>query len=383
MLAELLVWSGFFYAFLALPLQISASTGWSLSHIMGAYSTALVALAVVTPLAGRLVDAGWAPIALPVAAAVGAIALGVVATMPSLPVFYLLWAFVGLAMGLTLYEPVFAMLTRAWGDRARGGITAIAIAAGAASLVTFPTAHWLSQSFGWPWALWIFAGMILCLAAPLLRFAAGRLEREAMAQEKPAQRGGPSFQTLFQDRRFRALMLIFLLPALASGLILSQILPVFDRLGVTSGLAIAAAALIGPMQIAARLMTQAIARSAPARRVVVFACLCLSVSAVALALAGHLLLALFLFVIAFGAGNGLVGIFRPLVIREVLGGDSIGAKTGAIAMPALLAVAAAPILGARILETADVTTFLVIAGAVPLLAAISLANLPGKGDPKV
>ena len=380
MLAELVVWSGFFYAFLALPLAIVESTGWRLSAVMGGYSLALVCLALSTPLAGRVVDREMAPRVLPLAAVVGACALAGLPLADNLGLYFALWAVVGVAMGFTLYEPVFSMLTRARGDAARGGITAIAIAAGAASLVSFPSAHWLTQQFGWPVALWTFAVAILALAVPALRYAATRLEAERPAQT-PEATSSPTTRDLMGERAVRALILVFILPALASGLILSQIVPLFSALALPTGVAIAAAAAIGPMQIAARLIVQATARRRSARQIVLAACLCLSLAAACLALAGHILAAVAVFVLAFGAGNGLVGIFRPLVIRDALGPANIGAKTGAVAMPALLTVAVAPILGARILETASAGALLAIAGAAPLFAAFALGALPDADAP--
>ncbi|MEM7722689.1 MAG: MFS transporter [Pseudomonadota bacterium] len=374
MIAELLVWSGFFYAFIAMPLNIAASTGWSLSQVMGAYSVSVVCMALATPLAGRLIDKGWAPVSLPLGAVFGATALALVATAPSLPVFYVLWACVGVAMGLTLYEPVFGLILRARGEAARGAITAISIAAGSASLVTFPSVYLLTQSFGWPVALWVFSCLILLVAAPSFRFASNRLNAEGTARPNHAET--TSRRVYFQDRRFRALMLIFVLPALTSGMLLSHILPVLDAARVPAALATAAAAFIGPMQIAARLLVQAVATNRSAQEVVLGALLCLTASAIALFYAGQTIAALIVFVLCFGIGNGLVGVFRPLVVRDRLGASDIGAKTGAIAMPALLAVAAGPILGARVLETADIGAFMVIAAACPLLAFMALAALP-------
>jgi MFS family permease len=381
MIAELLVWAGFFYAFVALPLDIAATTGWSLSQIMGAFSVALICLAFSTPLAGRCIDHGLGPVCVPLAAVGGALALIGVAAAPGLPLFYLLWAGIGFAMGFTLYEPVFALIARARGDAARGGITAIAVAAGAASLLSFPTAHLVSRWFGWPVALVVFAVLILLVAAPCMRFATRRLEAEAAATRNAAAvaqhsaRQGTS-RHLYQDRRFRALVLVFVLPALCTGLVLSHVLPIMAELRVPPALAVLAAALIGPVQIAARLLAQGFAAGRPARDIVLFGFLCLVIGAAALFAAGWATAALVLFVLAFGAGNGLVGIFRPLVVRDALGTGQIGATTGAIAMPALLALAVAPILGARILETADVGALLIIAGACPLLAFMALANLP-------
>jgi hypothetical protein len=54
------------------------------------------------------------------------------------------------------------------------------------------------------------------------------------------------------------------------------------------------------------------------------------------------------FVILFGAGHGMVSIVRPLIAREIFGGDNFGAKFGAMALLYLVGGASAPYVGSLI-----------------------------------
>ena len=54
------------------------------------------------------------------------------------------------------------------------------------------------------------------------------------------------------------------------------------------------------------------------------------------------------FVILHGCAKGTLSILRPLITRDVLGEADFGAKSGALALPFLVASASAPYLGAVI-----------------------------------
>lgn len=54
------------------------------------------------------------------------------------------------------------------------------------------------------------------------------------------------------------------------------------------------------------------------------------------------------FVILFGAGYGVVSIIRPLIARDILGENKIGAKLGAMSLLYLVGSASAPFVGSLI-----------------------------------
>lgn len=375
MVAQILVWSAFFYSFPALTLAWEADYGWTLPQIMGAFSVALFAMALSTPIAGGLIDKGHGPALMFGGVVVGAVALAIVATAPGIWGFYGAWAVIGICMGTTLYEPTFAMLLRARGDAARGAITAISIVAGFASLVTFPFVHWVAEVFDWRLAPWLLASALVLVAAPLLAFSTKRLEAETSSRAKPpSDEPVGDIETSGRRPLRNALAVLFLLPALASGLVLSQILPLLTAVGYSGAIAVGAAAWIGPMQVLARLITT-VAVGTSTAGIVLAALLLLGGGVIGLLVGAPGTLAVIAFVVAFGAGNGLVGILRPVFVRDVLGQENLGANAGQVARPALLAVAAAPFLGAIMLAFAGPGALLLVASAAPLAAAALLGRL--------
>ena len=67
-------------------------------------------------------------------------------------------------------------------------------------------------------------------------------------------------------------------------------------------------------------------------------------------LAGVAPLLIFAFAVVQGAGIGLTSILRPVLIAEVLGRQGFGSISGAAAVAPILASAAAPSVGAGLLE---------------------------------
>jgi MFS family permease len=97
-------------------------------------------------------------------------------------------------------------------------------------------------------------------------------------------------------------------------------------------------------------------------------------SAVLLA-AGVAVWLIFLFAMLQGAGIGLMSILRPVLTAEVLGRRGFGAITGVLAMAPLLATAAAPLLGAMLLDHGGTLELLAASLGIALLANVLAAVL--------
>jgi MFS family permease len=116
---QLTVWMSLFYSFPALVLFWQADFGWTTAQIMGAFSLSIAVYALGAPLYGRLIDRGLAQITFPLGALGGAVLLVSLTSTEPLPRFYITWAALGSWMGLTLYGPCFALVTRARAGDAR------------------------------------------------------------------------------------------------------------------------------------------------------------------------------------------------------------------------------------------------------------------------
>ena len=376
MLSETVIWAAIFYSFPALVLQWRAEFDWSATATMGAFSLALAVQGLAAPHMGRIIDRGAAPRAMTFGV-VGALAgLAALTQVTELWQFYAIWAWLGLMMAATLYDATFSMVTRARGARARAGITAITLAAGFASTLAYPLTAAVTAAGGWRMAIWVLAALVLALVLPLHRLASSRLEAEARARD-PASVAPPPATRAMGRPGFWPLGLGFALTALGAAILLTNLLPVMDALGVPEGLAILAASTIGPAQVAGRIILTVAGARAAARAVTLGAFLFISAGALAMGAASALPALTLVFAVALGIGNGVISILRPVVIREVMGEAGYGESAGAVARLSLFAFAVAPGLGAVLADLAGYGAVLALCTLAPIAGAALVRRLPG------
>jgi MFS family permease len=347
---QTLVYSGSYYAFPALLPYLEAVTGWGKAALAAGPTLAFLIMAVLTPFSGRLVDRGWGGEMLVAGPALAALGVAGLALAPAPWVWIAAWGVIGVAQAGCLYETCFAFLTRRLGAGARAAITRVTLVAGFAGTVTFPLGHLLGQAMGGQGALWVFAALVLVGVVPVNLAAVTRLRRRARAAGLAQGAEAPgALRAALRRAEFWAIALAVGMIWLNHGILLTYVLELFADRGAGPALAATAAACIGPAQVAGRLaLLMAGARISTAAATlaalgsVVVAGLILWAAGVATPL-------IFLFATLQGAGAGLLSILRPVLTAEVLGREGFGAVSGAVAVPAILASAAAPTVGALLL----------------------------------
>ena len=193
-------------------------------------------------------------------------------------------------------------------------------------------------------ALFIFAALILCCVVPLIVLAVLRLRRRARAAGLVSRPEAPgALRAALRRAEFWAIGGAVGLIWLNHGILLTYVLTLLADRG--AALALAAAACIGPAQVAGRLALLL----AGARVSTSGATLGALGSVVAAGLVLWATGLIFVFAALQGAGAGLLSILRPVLVAEVLGRQGFGAVSGAVAVPAILASAAAPSVGAALL----------------------------------
>jgi len=377
MVGQTVIWASVFYSFPALVLHWQRDFGWTSSQVMGAFSLALFIQAIAAPALGRLIDQGRSPITFPGGALVAALALAGLTQVTSLPWFYGLWAVLGVAMGLTLYDACFALVTRARGADARGAITAITLMAGFASTLSYPLLNAVAESAGWRNAVWVAVGLVVLVNLPLARFGALRLEADAKTTAPPDEKAvaRETRKTIAKHPGFVPLAAGFGLSALGTAIIVSHLLPLLAALGVASAAAVLTASLIGPSQVAGRVAMTVLAARAPALRLILVSILGTGIAAATLLATGIVESSIYLFALLHGMSFGLVSILRPVVIRETLGSIGFGAVQGAVIRPSLLAFAAAPYIGALVADAAGYMAVLGLCIAAQLGGALLIGRL--------
>lgn len=344
---ETLGYAGLYYVFAALLLNWEQATGMSKGELTGSFTVAMLISALVSPLAGRAVDAGKGRWLLSCGMLGGAIALTLLATADTFPEFILYWSLIGVAQGACLYDPCFAFVTRTTGTSSQRHITRITLAAGFASTIAFPTCAFLADALGWRAAVITVAIILGLIGTPMLYAGATMLEccpkDTSPSTRKAANRA--SFKRALRNPAFWLIAAAFPLIGLSEGLCLTHIIPILTDSGITQATAVAAAALFGPMQVAGRLLVMPVVD-----RISVVSLTAISFAGVSLAttvLMGVNGSAAFAFTFSalFGAAYGLTSILRPVVTADALGRDAFGAISGWMALPFLASLAIAPHLG--------------------------------------
>lgn len=373
--AQTLSWASTYYVPAILADPIASSLGLSRQWIFGAYSAALLVTAMLGPAVGRYIDRHGGRGVLSLSNLV--IAAGLVAlAAASGPVTLLLaWAILGVAMALGLYDAAFATLTALYRQEARGAITGITLFAGFASTVSWPVSALLNESLGWQGTCLVWAALNLVLGLPLNRFllpAVQPVQRPAGAAVPPAIGWSPRREMLL-------LAFVFAAGWFVSGAMAAHLPGLLQRLGAAPVEAIAAAALVGPAQVAARVAEFALLRRVHPLVSARTAMMLHPLGAGLLAVVGAPVVAVF--TVLHGAGNGLLTIARGTVPLALFGPQSYGERSGLLGAPARLTQACAPLAFGFLLDEMDAYVLLVSAGLCLAAFAALLALRARPGGP--
>lgn len=342
-LGELVVWAGAYYVFPALLLRWEADLGWSRESITLALMLATFSMAIASPVTGRLIDMGHGPRVMGITTIVAGICIGLLSRVESLMWFYVIWIVNGAMLAGCLYEPCFALITRVRGANAKPSITAVTLVAGLAGTLSFPAAHYLSEQFGWQTTVIIFAMVVIFAASPLLWLGASRLERQYLDDEPEGATGetiakakaqGDAADIIHASSNFLRRPLFWLLgccfaiAAVVHGTTLHHLLPLLDERGLAAGLAVLTVSLIGPMQVTGRIVIAMLGERLSNHATVVVIFIAMAASIVCLMAATWQPPMLFVFVLLFGGSYGILSIIRPVIARELLGGNNFGQNRG-------------------------------------------------------
>jgi MFS family permease len=346
-IAETLVWACYYYSFPALLPTWEVELGFSKTELTGAFTLSLIVSAVLAPMAGRQIDHGRGRIVFAGGAVLAAGMLFLLAQVTEVWQFYAVWVGIGVGMAGSLYEPCFAIITHSMGSQARRAIILVTLAAGFAGTVSFPSAHILTGLFGWRVTVIVFALVVASSNA-----------RQAMG--------------VTRTLTFWMIAIAFSLLALDHGLILSHLLPILANRGLSQDMAVFAASMIGPMQVAGRLAMIAAERHVS---VLAICCACfisMSLAGTAIYLTTSFALLIVPFIILQGAGAGVLSIIRPTVVAELLGRKDFGVVSGMLAVGFVAGSAFAPTVASLFWRVGGYDLVLLLTIAIPLAALLAI-----------
>ncbi len=346
--AQTLAWGSTYYLPALLAKPMAAGLGLPETTIWAAFTLALLASAALGPFAGRAIDhLGGRPVLMgtSVLFAAGLAALSQAQGTVSL---MLAWLVLGVAMGSGLYEAAFAALVRLKGTEARASITGITLSAGFASTVGWPLSGWLEAELGWRGACLTWAALHLLLGLPLNasipRAAALAPSPQPVPSDHPDQTTVVAHTSPASPPRRTAWLLAYVFAAtwFISTAMAAHLPQLLVASGATLAAAVAIGALVGPAQVAGRLLEFGLLRR--------FHPL---LSARIAAMLHPLGVACWLFIgpaagavfaLMHGAGNGILTIAKGTLPLVFFGPKGYGQRQGIIMAPSRVAQAFAPLL---------------------------------------
>jgi MFS family permease len=379
--AQTLAWASSYYLPAVLAEPVAAGIGVSRVFFFGAFSAALLLMGMVGPAIGRHIDTHGGRGVLVASNLVLAAGLVALASAQGPASLALAWVVLGAGMALGLYETAFATLAHLYGARARLPITGITLMAGFASTIGWPLTAALEHAFGWRGACLCWAALHLVLGAPLNalglpRRAAGRAT-DAGSATPPIPGAQPDAPAHAGRRSMIVVAGVFAAVSYVSTAMAAHLPGLLQATGASAAVAIAAAALIGPAQVAARFAEFAVARRfaphplAPAR----VAAALHPVGVGLLALVGGSGIGAVAFALLHGAGNGMMTIARGTLPLALFGAEGYGFRQGAISAASRIVQAAAPVSFGLLLDAGGAPAALALSAGLSLAALLALFAL--------
>ena len=340
--AQTLAWGSTYYLPALLARPMADGLGLPISQIWIAFTVALLASAALGPFAGRAIDRwGGRPVLMgtSVLFALGLACLSQVQGSTSL---VLAWLLIGMAMGSGLYEAAFAALVRLQGTQARAAITGITLIAGFASTVGWPLTALLEAEFGWRGACLAWAGLHLLVGLPLN----ASIPRAAALPEphRAVEAGAPAATPHTPPPRHTAWLLSYVFAAtwFISTAMAAHLPQLLVASGATLAGAVAIGALVGPAQVAGRMLEFGFLRRLHPLLSARAAALAHPMGVVCWMVFGSV--AGPAFALLHGAGNGILTIAKGTLPLVYFGPVGYGQRQGIMMAPSRVAQAFAPLL---------------------------------------
>jgi len=374
-LTQIIAWGTSLYALGVLGAPIAADTGWSRSLVFGGLTAGLLVAAAVSTSVGRLIDTWGGRRVMTLGSALLAAGLAALAHVQSEATYLAVWAFLGLAMRMSLYDAAFAALVQVTPARGRRAISYLTLFGGFASSIFWPIGHALCGAYGWRSTLVVFAALNLIVCLPLHWFGLARTEVEpaADATDTPSAAGA-----VLEGRSRTIAMVLFGLVFAASAFVFGAFsvhLPaVLQAFGLAPAAAVTLAALKGVAQVGGRVWELVFARRMQPLNLGRISIVFMPLSLLVLLAFGASYPAALAFTLLFGISNGLVTIVRGAVPLALFGRIGYGTMLGILATPYLLLNALSPALFAVAVDAwgYEVAVAILLGAALLALAAIEL-----------
>lgn len=229
------------------------------------------------------------------------------------------WLFLGIGMGLGLYDAAFGALGRIYGSDARGAITGITLIAGFASTVGWPLSSLGLETIGWRETCFAWAAAHIVIGLPL-NLPLPRTQRIVSS-------AGPEVKPhIAIDRTMVLLSFAFAAAWTVTSAMAAHLPRILEAFGSTPAQAVFAGMMIGPAQVAARVMEASVLGRLHPLVSTRLACITHPIGACVIGIFGGGAAAPF--ALLHGAGNGILTIARGTPPLAIFGPENYAYRLG-------------------------------------------------------
>ncbi len=371
---QTLTWGMTFYLPAVIAAPVAAALGQSAFAVLGAFSWSLLVTGACAPRVGKWIDHHGGRGALLASIVIIAAGQAILALSHGLAVWYLGWTVIGIGMSMGLYDAAFATVGGLLGREAGPSITGITLVAGFASSVFWTLGAALIGILDWRGLLLAYAGLMLLVNLPMVWLLV------PLAPPRPPQDAGASGLPTSPAHR-RAMLLLgafFSVRWFITSAIAVHVLTLLQGVGLTAGEAVGVAALVGPGQVAGRILEYAIGPRVDVFIKARIAALLFPAGAALLLLGGPL--AATGFALLYGMSNGVMTINRGTLPLALFGPQGYAQILGWLAVPVLLAQATAPTVTAPLVAALPALDVLLVCGSAAAVAVLFLLPLKAASE---
>lgn len=356
---QIIGWSSGFYLPAILAVPIAKDIGIPTETFFWAFTISMLVSGLVGPRVGKAIDHFGGRRVLPIGNLAFALGLSLLALSSEPVLLFIAWAIIGIGASMGNYDSAFATAVAFLGDKSNKVIAGITVYAGFSSTISWPLTSYLNEEFGWQAAVWFWVAMQILVALPI------HLSLPKTEPKEPTLMTGPIRKIIKNRFRFDPLLVVFAVMFALEGFIVSGVnttLPfMLGEFGAHAQLAILAAAILGPSQVAARVLLVALDRYLTPMRVAAISILVHPIGVILLLVFGTN--AVLPFVILHGIGVGLNPFIRGSLPLLFFGSESYGQRQGYVMMLSKVVSALSPTL---------LTMMLLFSPSIAVIATMSM-----------
>jgi hypothetical protein len=365
-------WGVLYYAFSVLLVPMQRDLGWSRTVLVGGFTLAVVISGLLAPTVGRRLDYGSPRLIMGAGSAAGVLLVLAWARAGTVAEYYAVWAGLGVAMALVLYEPAFTVIAKRYAPHHHRALTIVTLVAGTASFFFQPLTSALATAHGWRTALVILGAVLAALTIPLhIRLLPRRPTTQGFAGDAEQEAASRRPLGAHGDGRFWAIAAAFAGASVTSfGTSVLLVAYLVDH-GWSLGAAAVAGGTLGVMQLPGRLLLAPLRARLGSPALTSLMLGLPGVGVVLLLISGGSPL-VWAAVAVLGMSQGINTLLRITLLVDLYGTAQIGLLAGLSATLTVLARALAPLGAAFLAATTGGYTvpFLLLAGVAGAAASI-------------